>query len=75
MVVVSAILLYGSEIWVITKRMEALLTSFHNRCARTIAKTYIRKTGDDEWVYPSVPETLRKANLRPLCSCIMIGLD
>jgi hypothetical protein len=66
MVVVSAILLYGCETWVITKRMEALLTSFHNRCDRTIGRTYIRKTGDDEWVYPSVPETLRKANLRPL---------
>ena len=67
MVIVSAVLLYGSETWVITKRIEDLLTSFHNRCARTIGKTYIRKTGEDEWVYPSVEETLKKAHLRPLC--------
>jgi hypothetical protein len=66
LVIVSAILLYGSETWVVTKRIEDLLTSFHNRCARTIGKTFIRKTGDDEWVYPSVAETLRKAHLRPL---------
>ena len=66
MVIVSAVLLYGSETWVITKRIEDLLTSFHNGCARSIAKTYIRKTGEDSWVYPSVTETLRKANLRPL---------
>ena len=43
-----------------------MLTSFHNRCARTIDKTYFRKTGEDEWVYPSVAETLRRANLQPL---------
>ena len=66
LVVVSAVLLYGSETWVVTKRIEALLTSFHNRCARTIARTYFRKTGEDEWVYPSVAETLRRANLQPL---------
>ncbi|MGL4351544.1 MAG: RNA-directed DNA polymerase [Plesiomonas shigelloides] len=66
LVVVSAILLYGSETWVISKRIEDLLNSFHNRCARTIGKTFIRKTGDDEWVYPSVEEALKRAHLRPL---------
>jgi hypothetical protein len=66
LVVVSAVLLYGAETWVVTKRVEDLLTSFHNRCARTIARTFIRKTGEDEWVYPSVAETLKKANLHPL---------
>ena len=67
-VVVSAVLLYGSETWVVTKCIEDLLTSLHNRCARTIGKTFIRKTGDDEWVYRSVTETSRKANLQPLKS-------
>jgi hypothetical protein len=66
MVIVSAIRLYGSETWLITKRIEDLLTSFHNRCARTIGKTFIRKTGGDEWVYPSLAETLKQAHLRPL---------
>ena len=64
--IVSAIRLYGSETWLITKRIEDLLTSFHNRCARTIGKTFIRKTGGDEWVYPSLAETLKQAHLRPL---------
>ena len=64
--IVSAVLLYGSGTWVLTKQIEDLLSSFHNRCARTIGKTYIRKSGEDEWVYPSVAETLKKANLHPL---------
>ena len=62
LVIVSAILLYGSETWVVTKRIEDLLTSFHNRCARTIGKTFIHKRGDDEWVYPSVAETFEKSS-------------
>ncbi len=66
LVIVSAVLLYGSETWVLTKRIEDLLTSFHNRCARTIGRTFIRTTGGDEWVYPSVEETLKKAHLQPL---------
>ena len=65
LVVVSAILLYGAETWVISKRIEDLLSSFHNRCARTIGKTFIRRQGE-EWIYPSVEETLKRAHLRPL---------
>jgi hypothetical protein len=65
LVVVSAILLYGSETWVVTKRIEDLLNAFHNRCARIIGKTFIRKHGE-EWIYPSVEETLKRAHLRPL---------
>ena len=68
MVVVSAILLYSSEMWVITRRIEALLTAFHNRCAWTIGKTYIRKVvgTEDQWVYPKVAQSLKAAHLQPL---------
>jgi hypothetical protein len=68
MVIVSAVLLYGSETWVITRRIQALIDSFHNRVARTVAGTFIRKLGgdgDDEWVYPSVADTLKSAHLQP----------
>jgi hypothetical protein len=41
-VIVSTVLLYGSDTWVVTKRMETLLTSFHNQCARHITRRYIR---------------------------------
>ena len=68
MVIVSAVLLYGSETWAVTKRMEAMITAFHNRCARTIARTYIRPKvrEPDEWVYPSVESSLKAAGLQPL---------
>jgi hypothetical protein len=35
-VIVSTVLLYGSDTWVVTRRMEELLTSFHDRCLRHI---------------------------------------
>ena len=34
LVIVSTVLLYGSDTWVVTKYMQDMLTSFHNRCAR-----------------------------------------
>jgi hypothetical protein len=30
LVIVSTVLLYGSDTWVVTRRMKELLTSFHN---------------------------------------------
>ncbi len=36
LVIVSTVLLYGSDTWVVTRRMEELLTSFHDRCLRHI---------------------------------------
>ena len=44
LVIVSTVLLYGSDTWVVTRRMEELLTSFHNRCLRHITKRFIRCT-------------------------------
>lgn len=68
LVIVSAMLLYGCETWVITTRMENILTAFHNRCARTIGKTFIRCVNSEEniWEYPEVRMTLRAAHLEPL---------
>jgi hypothetical protein len=45
MVTVSAVLLCGSETWVITRRIQSVLDAFHNRIARTIAGTHVRKLG------------------------------
>jgi hypothetical protein len=36
LVIVSTVLLYGSDTWVVTRRMEEVLTSFHDRCLRHI---------------------------------------
>jgi hypothetical protein len=47
LVIVSTVLLYGSDTWVVTRRMEELLTSFHNRCLRHITKRYLGYAVDD----------------------------
>jgi hypothetical protein len=70
-VIVSTVLLYGSDTWVVTKRMETLLTSFHNRCARHITRRYIRciDAENDVWVFPPLAGVLEEAlllNLRPV---------
>jgi hypothetical protein len=51
-VIVSTVLLYGSDTWVVTRRMEELLTSFHNRCLRHITRRFIRCTDaeHDTWL-------------------------
>ena len=74
LVIVSAILLYGSETWVITARMRQLLTTFHIKVARQIAKALIRPytnaDGEEVWIHPSVKETLEEAHLKPILDYI-----
>ena len=40
--VVQAVLLYGSESWVMTQKMWKAVDSFHSSCARYIAGDHIR---------------------------------
>jgi hypothetical protein len=61
--IVQAVLLYGSETWVISQRLLRLLDSFHNRCARYIARRHIRQNEDGTWFCPDTKTTLRKAGL------------
>jgi hypothetical protein len=60
MVIVMAVLLFGSETWVVTQRIENMLTTFHNKCAQIIGHTYIgpKVSEPAEWVYPSVAHSL-----------------
>jgi hypothetical protein len=73
MAIVSTVLLYGSETWVLTRRINMLLEAFHNRAgARTISGVFIRKRGGDaeeeaeRWVYPSVEAVLKLAHIQPV---------
>ena len=68
LVVVSTVLLYGAETWVLTDRIRRVLEAFHHSCARSITRTFIRRVsnregGDDFWIYPSTAEVLKKAKL------------
>ena len=52
MAIVQAVLLYGADSWVISKKDWQKLESFHNRALRYMTGQHIRKEGD-EWKYPN----------------------
>jgi hypothetical protein len=65
--VVQAVLLYGSETWVITKKKYQLLNAFHVTAARRISRLTFRLneiTGI--WERPSAKLALERAGLLPL---------
>ena len=64
-VIIQSVLLYGSESWVLTDRMQTRLNSFHHRCARYITGRHITMK-DDIWIYPETKKTLELADLLPL---------
>ena len=50
--VVQAVLLFGSEMWVLTPRMERALGSFHNKIAGLITGRQPIQRGEGRWEYP-----------------------
>ena len=63
--VVAAVLLYGSESWVLPQAQLARLEGFHVECARRLTGMRPRKVGK-KWVYPKSAAVLAKAGLKPL---------
>ena len=61
--VVQAVLLYGSESWVLSLKMEKKLDSFHHRCARYITGQHIRQNLDGSYECPSSKHVLEMAGL------------
>jgi len=68
--IVQSVLLFGSETWVLTKKMITALESFHHQCARTITRRYIRQNADGTWTHPNTAETLAAASLFPITEYI-----
>ena len=71
LVVVSTVLLYGVETWVLSNQIRHVLQAFHHSCAQSITRTFIRRVsdgegGEDFWTYPSTDEVLKKAKLLPI---------
>jgi Reverse transcriptase (RNA-dependent DNA polymerase) len=64
-VIIQSVLLYGSESWVLTDRMQTRLNSFHHRCARYITGRHITMK-DNVWTYPDTKSTLELADLLTL---------
>ena len=64
--IVQSVLLYGSESWVLNKRMLLSLESFHRRCARFITGRHIKENADGTWTYPDSKTTLSQAGMQPI---------
>jgi hypothetical protein len=63
----QAILLYGSETWVL-KDPSTLhkLEIFHRRCARFLTGEYIHPQENGEWIYPRTEDVFKKAELESI---------
>ena len=67
--IVQAVLLYGSESWVITERDWRKLRGFHQRAIRYMTGKHIRKL-EMGWEYPQHQKLLVECNLDPIESYI-----
>jgi hypothetical protein len=70
--VVQAILLYGSESWVVSKSTLRRLETFHARCARHMAHQHICKLPDGTWIHPPTAQVLDICSLSPISTYIAI---
>jgi hypothetical protein len=65
--IVQAILLYGSETWVLTRTALARLKGFHIRAAYRMAKEHKPKLGPGNvWIYPKSDDVLRECEMKKL---------
>ena len=65
--VVQAVLLYGSETWVLSPTALARLEGFHIRAAYRMAKNHKPRRGPGkQWVYPKSGEVLKECGLRTI---------
>ena len=58
MVVVQAVLLFGSEIWVLTPRLEKSPKGFHHRAERQMAGMVSKRQPGGTWMYPPIGTAL-----------------
>ena len=64
--VVQAVLLFGSEMWVVTPRMEKALLGFHHREVRRMAGMVHGRQLNRAWVYPPIGAVLETVLLEDI---------
>jgi hypothetical protein len=73
MAVVQAVLLYGSEMWVLSPTALPRLEGFHIRAAYRMAKQHKPCRGPgNQWIYPKSGEVLKECGLRTIREYIAI---
>ena len=64
MAVFQAVLLYGSETWVMTPRIGSTLGIFHHRVARILTVRQLRRVIDGRWGFPLLAEAMEESVLQ-----------
>ena len=64
LVVVKLVLLYGSETWVLTPRMQRVMGGFHHRVAHRLMGRQPQKGWDVGWVYFHMGDEMTEAGLQ-----------
>ena len=63
---VQAVLIFGSEMWVLTPRMERALGRFKHRIAQQISGSQPRQRGEGRWEYPPLEAAMNKAGFEDI---------
>ena len=64
--IVQAVLLYGADTWVTSKRNMTRLNSFHKPVVQYLTGKHIRKHDEENWEYPNHDVLLKECGLLPL---------
>ena len=64
--VVQAVLLFGSEIWVMTLQREKAIMGFHHREVRLMAGIVPKFQLNGTWIYQLIGEALTKVGLEEI---------
>ena len=65
-VVAQLVILYGSEIWVVTGAILKALEGFHHRTARWITEITAARGAGVQWEYPPVVVAMKDAGIHPI---------
>ena len=57
------VLLFGAEMWVLTRKMESALDALHGRVARRLPGRQPRQGKDEKWFYPSLAGALKEVGV------------
>ena len=64
--VVQAVLIFGSETWVLNPRLDKYLEGFHHRAVRRIAVMGPKRQQDGTWVYTPIGAVLATVGLEEI---------
>ena len=69
--VLQQVLLFGSETWVVTPKMERALSGFLHGAVRRLTGRQARRDKDGDWYYPSLEGAMKEAGLTDIRTSIL----